>query len=196
MSLILIVSSFFLHKSSILVIPALFFLLIPINRRTIILFSVLLIPFIYIENVLLEYFTDILLGDGVIAFYMNATEEGNSTFLMKVMDFVFILIILMLVYFSLKKIYKNSYKISNRSVELLSRLLFGSCYIYLIYSGLQISADYVAQRFAPFMYLPLVIVMMKGYGIRVIKNQIIISLLFIYFIFINLQIYRWYLVFF
>lgn len=114
---------------------------------------------------------------------MNATEEGNSTFLMKVMDFVFILIILMLVYFSLKKIYKNSYKISNRSVELLSRLLFGSCYIYLIYSGLQISADYVAQRFAPFMYLPLVIVMMKGYGIRVIKPDHYIITVHIFYLY-------------
>lgn len=195
-AIILIGISFFLHKSSFLIIPALLFLYVPITKKNVILFSIALIPIIFIENIILVYITDILLGDGVIAFYMTITSEDTTTFLMKVMDFLFIAIILILAYLSIKRVYRYGNPNKKRPLMLVTRLLFGCCYMYLIYDGLQLDANYVAGRFAPFMYIPLVIVMMKAYGIRILKNQTILSLLIMYFILINLQIYRWFLVFF
>lgn len=197
-SIILIAASFYLHKSSILVVPALMFLWIPLKKKNIILLSLALFPLIILENILLIRLTDMLMGDGVIAVYMTSSSEENSTFLMRIMDLVFISVILILSYLSLKRVYKYKFNDvdGHRPLKLITRLLLGCLYMYIIYSGLQLDADYVSNRFAPFMYVPLVIVLMKAYGIKIVKNQLIMSLLFIYFIFMNLQIYRWFLVFF
>lgn len=196
LAIILIIVSFFLHKSSFLVLPALIFLFIPLKRKNVFILITLLFPLIYVENILLIYLADLLLGNGVISFYMNINSADTSTFLMRIMNFVLFSIIFILSYLSLKRTYKRKDIISQKPVEQLTRLLFGCCYMYIIYSGLQLDANYVGGRFAPFMYVPLVIVMMKAYGVRILKNQVVFSLLVIYYIFINLQIYRWFLAFF
>lgn len=196
LSLLLIIASLFLHKSIILVIPTFFFLLIPFTKKNIILLLILLFPLIYLENRILVYITDTLLGNGSLMTYMTITSSEIATIFVKIMDFVFIAIILTFAYLSLKRIYKFNKTNKSKSLLLLTRLLFGSCYMYVVYCGLDLGTNVVANRFAPFMYIPLVIVMMKAFGIGILKKQKITSLLIIYFIFINLQIYRWFLVFF
>lgn len=195
LSFFLIISSFFLHKSSFLVLPALSFLLIPLTRRNLKLCLIALLPIIYIENKLLLYFTNTLLGDGVIAVYMNATSENSVTFLMKVMNFMVLTSVTILSYISLKRIYKKKIVRDNRPLDLITRLLFGCYYMYIVYDSLNLDLNHVSGRFIPFMYVPLVIVIMKAYGIKVLNNQLVLSMLLLFFISMNLQIYRWFLYF-
>lgn len=195
-SILLIVASFYLHKSTFLIIPALLFLAFPLKKNTVFVFITILPILIYLENILLQYILFNLMGNGVVATYMMRTNAETSTFLVRLLDLLFIIVIFTLIYLSLKKIHKKSDLTKNKSIQLMARFLFGCSFMYAIYHGLAIEVDVVSARFAPFMYIPLVIVLMKAYGTKIMRNQIIVSLFFVYFILINLQLYRWFLVFF